>query len=80
MISLSYSGTNSFGGTIEDSSFQTISDEFKNPWYELSLLTGHVESGINNYEFYKFYIDASSKEVDLDADKIMYFINEDVRN
>lgn len=73
LINIKYSATNSFGATIDDSSFQTINKDFKNPWYGLSALTGHTKEALNNTSFMEFYY--AKEPVEMDPEKIMYYIN-----
>lgn len=79
LVKLKYSGTNSFGAAKDGDSFQTISDDFTNKWYGLGLITGNVNEALNCYSTYiTQWSDLSDKKVEMDCDKIMYYIDEDV--
>ena len=77
LVSVDYSATNSFGGRLDDTSFQTISKDFKNPWYGLAMLTGKYEEALKCTSFQKFYLLHKDEPININVDKIMYHINEE---
>lgn len=75
LVRIEYSGTNSFGGTIDDISFQTISSNFVNDWYGLALITGAIDEALKCSSFYTLYEHNSQTPTELNCDKIMYYID-----
>lgn len=78
LVSISYSGTNSFGGRKDDASLQTINKDFKNPWYGLALLTGKYEEALKCQPYQSSYLLHEDEPTVLDCAKILYFIDEKV--
>jgi len=73
-VLIKYSGTNSFGGTIDDTSCFGITPEFEDPFWGLSQITGKTSTYIKSTTSYLEYEKSSQPEVDIDVDKIMYYI------
>lgn len=73
-VLIKYSGTNSFGGTIDDTSCFGITPEFEDPFWGLSQITGKTNTYIKSTTSYLEYEKSSQPEVDIDIDKIMYYI------
>lgn len=73
-VLIKYSGTNSFGGTIDDTSCFGITPEFKDPFWGLSQITGNTSTYIKSTTSYLEYEKSSQPKVDIDIDKIMYYM------
>lgn len=73
LVQLTYSATNSFGGRIDDNSFQTISSDFSNPWWPLSFINGDFEPALKCSSFLQYY--NSEYAETLDVEKITYYLN-----
>ena len=73
LVKITYTATNSFGGTTSDYSLQTINTEFENPWYPLTILTGQYEAALKFTSATADYYDPDKNPVSLDPDKILYF-------
>lgn len=73
-VLIKYSGTNSFGGTIDDISCFGITPEFEDPFWGLSQITGKTSTYIKSTTSYLEYVKSAQPEVDIDVDKIMYYI------
>ena len=78
LVMIEYSATNSFGGRKDNTSFQTISKEFENPWLPLGLLTGKYEEALQCSSFLQYYLLHDEDPAELNVDKILYYIEEDV--
>lgn len=79
LVNIQYSATNSFGAKIDDTSFQTISAKFENPWYALSLLNGDYSSALKCTPFIQFYLSNEQKPTEIDCDKIIYYIDTEIK-
>ncbi len=73
-VLIKYSGTNSFGGTIDDTSCFGITPEFEDPFWGLSQITGKTNTYIKSATSYLEYEKSLQPEIALDVDKIMYYI------
>ncbi len=78
LVNIKYSATNSFGAKIDDTSFQTISDEFKNPWYPLAMLNGDYSVALECTPFIQYYLTNEQEPKDIDCDKILYYIDVEI--
>lgn len=74
LVKLCYSATNSFGGRKDAESFQTINDEFENPWWGLAVLGGNYKSALECSSFIQYYLLHDEEPVELDIDKIIYYL------
>ena len=79
LVNVQYSATNSFGAKIDDTSFQTISAEFENPWYALSLLSGDYSSALECTPFIQFYLSNEQRPTEIDCDKIIYYLDTEIK-
>ncbi len=70
-----YSATNSFGGSKDDISLQTIDSDFKNPFLGLAKLTGTIEEALYQTSFLSLWFKYEDQAVPVDVDKIMYYLN-----
>lgn len=75
LVNIQYSATNGFGAQIDDTSFQTISSEFKNPWYGLAMLNGDYSTALECTPFIEFYLLNEQKPVEVNCDKILYYLD-----
>lgn len=80
LISIGYSATNSFGGRKDATSFQTISDEFENPWFGLALLTGKYEEALKCTSWMQYYLLHDEEPVEFDIEKLNYYKNTEINN
>lgn len=78
LVKIEYSATNGFGARIDAESFQTISSDFENPWWGLAILGGNYESALECTPFIQYYLLHDEEPTEMDIDKIMYYIDEDV--
>lgn len=76
LVKIEYSATNSFGGRKDANSFQTINGDFENPWWGLCFITGDFEDALKCTSFIQFYLLHEDDPIELDCDKIMYYIDE----
>ncbi len=79
LVNIKYSAQNSFGADLDDISFQTIDKNFKNPWYPIALITGEIKEALECTPYYSYFLSSKSQSK-LDIEKILYYINEDVKN
>ncbi len=79
LVNIGYSATNGFGATIDETSFQTISSEFENPWYPLAILNGDYSSALKCTTFIQFYLLNEQEPTEIDCEKVLYYIEEDVK-
>lgn len=80
LVEIEYSATNSFGGRNESATLQTINEKFENPLFSIAAALGTYDSFLNNtiYALDFFSLVDAGKVVELDCNKIMYYIDEDV--
>lgn len=80
LVEIKYSATNSFGGRNESATLQTINKNFESPLLSIAVALGTYDSFLNNtvYALDYFTLKDAGKVVELDCNKIMYYIDEDV--
>ena len=85
LVTFEYTAQNGFGGNSNGESGQMISSKFVNDIFELEKSLSAIMGG-DKYtsltatpEFMKLYIQRIKNAVDIDTEKIMYYIDEDVR-
>lgn len=67
-VSVSYSGTNSFGGTIDKSAFVDINNDGKSVWWSMSSLLGGLEE--NELLLYNDSLKKKDKEYVVDPERV----------
>lgn len=75
LVNIKFSATNSFGGTKDDSSFQTINSKFENPWYPLAMLDGNYSTALKCTPFLQYYLLSDKEPHSIDCDKILYYVD-----
>lgn len=78
LVKIKFSATNGFGGANDDTSFQTISKDFENPWYALSFLSGDYSNALNCTPYQKYYLLNEQEPTSIDCEKILYYIDAEV--
>lgn len=78
LVNIEYSATNGFGAKIDDTSFQTISEKFQNPWFGLAILNGDYSSALECTPYLKFYLLNEQEPTEMNCDKIMYYIDTEI--
>ena len=78
-VLVEYSGTNSFGASVDNTSCFGITSEFEDPFFPLAQLTG-VSKYLNDTSSYNEYIGCDKTEIKVDADKIAYYLDKEWLN
>lgn len=78
LVKVWYSATNSFGGEIDSTSFQTINEKFENPWYALSFLDGDYSTALKCTPYQQFYLLNEQEPTIIDCEKILYYIDKEI--
>lgn len=73
-VKVKYSGTNSWGGSIDKTSFFPIDSEFSDPFFGLAAITG-MDDYLDNVTNFDAYTDCKEKEYDIDVEKIEYYMD-----
>ncbi len=79
LVNIQYSATNSFGGRKDETSFQTISKDFENPWYGLSILSGNYSSSLKCTPYIQYYLLSEQEPTEIDCDKILYYLDTEIK-
>lgn len=79
LVNIQYSATNSFGAQIDNTSFQTISADFENPWYGLAILNGDYSTALECTSFIGFYLLNEQEPIEIDCDKILYYLDTEIK-
>lgn len=79
LVNIQYSATNSFGAKIDDTSFQTISAKFENPFYALAMLMGDYSNALDCNSFIQFYLTNEQEPTEIDCDKIIYYLDTEIQ-
>ncbi len=74
-VLIEYSGDNSFGVSLDSTSCFGISPEFEDPFFPLAQLTG-IEDYLNGITSYGEYVKCEKEEVEIDTEKIQYYLKE----
>lgn len=73
-VLVEYSGTNSFGGTLDKTSCFGITSDFKDPFFGLAQITGYTDY-LDSTTSYNEYTKCAKTEEIVDSDKITYYLN-----
>lgn len=73
-VLVEYSGTNSFGGTLDKTSCFGITSDFEDPFFGLAQITGYTDY-LDSTTSYNEYIKCTKTEEIVDPDKITYYLN-----
>ncbi|MBC8558188.1 zinc ribbon domain-containing protein [Jutongia hominis] len=73
-VLVEYSGTNSFGGTLDKTSCFGITSDFEDPFFGLAQITGYTDY-LDSTTSYNEYTKCTKKEEIVDPDKITYYLN-----
>ena len=73
-VKVKYSGTNSWGASIDKTSFFPIDSEFKDPFFGLAAITG-MDKYLDNSTNFDAYTDCKEEEFKIDVEKINYYMN-----
>lgn len=73
-VKIKYTGTNSFGGSIDRTSFFPVDDEYKDPFFGLAAITG-MDEYLDSVTNYNQYEDCKKKEQKVDVEKIRYYLD-----
>jgi predicted nucleic acid-binding Zn ribbon protein len=75
-VLIKYTGTNSFGGSVDSTSCFGIDPTFTDPFFGLAQITGGTSKYLDSTTSYLEYTDCDKTEITVDVDKIMYYLNE----
>lgn len=73
-VLISYSGTNSFGATLDKTSCFGIGADFTDPFFGLAQITGY-DQYLDSTTSYLEYSKCDKPEVSVDVDKITYYLD-----
>ena len=73
-VLVEYSGTNSFGGTLDKTSCFGITSDFEDPFLGLAQITGYTDY-LDSTTTYNEYTKCTKTEEIVDPDKITYYLN-----
>lgn len=73
-VLVEYSGTNSFGGTLDKTSCFGITSDFEDPFFGMAQITGYTDY-LDSTTSYNEYTKCTKKEEIVDPDKITYYLN-----
>ena len=73
-VLIRYSGTNSFGATLDKTSCFGIDADFTDPFFGLAQITGY-DQYLDSTTSYLEYSKCGKQEVSVDVDKITYYLN-----
>ena len=73
-VLVEYSGTNSFGGTLDKTSCFGITSDFEDPFLGMAQITGYTDY-LDSTTSYNEYTKCTKKEEIVDPDKITYYLN-----
>lgn len=73
-VLVEYSGTNSFGGTLDKTSCFGITSDFEDPFFGLAQITGYTDY-LDSTTSYNEYTKCTKTEEIVDPDKITYYLN-----
>lgn len=73
-VCVKYSGTNSFGGNMDKTSYFAVDSNFKDPFFALGTLSGNP---LESTTMLNAYIGSEQPEVTIDVDKISYYLDQE---
>lgn len=73
-VLVEYSGTNSFGGTLDKTSCFGITSDFEDPFFGMAQIAGYTDY-LDSTTSYNEYTKCTKKEEIVDSDKITYYLN-----